>query len=99
MNELFKQLDISDIREMLRKQEVLRAQRLIEERIEKAKQQQQQKQNSNSSSNAADCRRPRCVRVASFCQSSSANVCTSLSSNVLSGQMSVPAGRCSVVTS
>ena len=52
MNELFKQLDISDIREMLRKQEVLRAQRLIEERIEKAKQQQQQKQNSNSSSNA-----------------------------------------------
>lgn len=49
MNDLFKPLDIMDIREQLRKQEIVRAQRLLEERIEKAKKQQQQNANQRNS--------------------------------------------------
>lgn len=52
MADLFKPVDIMDIREQLRKQELLRAQRLIEERIKKAQQQQQQ-QNTQRSRNAS----------------------------------------------
>ena len=54
MDKLFRPVDINDIRQQLRKQEIVRAQRLMEERIEKAKKQQQQQQNSTrtNSSNA-----------------------------------------------
>lgn len=54
MDKLFRPVDINDIRQQLRKQEIVRAQRLMEERIEKAKKQQQQQQNNTrtNSSNA-----------------------------------------------
>ena len=42
MAALFRPVEIGDIREQLRKQELLRAERLIEERIKKSRQQQQQ---------------------------------------------------------